>query len=359
MKNKKSTYLMLTGITATTSLGLTSDTFATNIEVDDTIIDQNKIQDKLSRKFILPSDEDIEKMSEEELLDEIKNYDSEIIDMIENINIINGQIEMLENQIKSIDKQKESYLKKENELKKESKNKDFELNKIRAFLNLPSIRLTKNTESNILTIFDKIEERKVTNKKISVNIDYLNISGEHKENYLKEIENLKSYLDEESNKVANTKSKVNLRIEELNRREVQDNNPYISQGSNVDIPNNIETSELIKNIIDITSQQIGIPYLWGGTTQKGFDCSGLLYYSFGKAGISIPRVARDQQKVCEKINYDELKPGDLVFWNNPATHVALYIGEGKIIEAPRTGLNVRSRYIKTTERGINFGRILK
>lgn len=359
MKNKKSRYLILTGITATASFNLKPNIFATNKEAYNTIIDQNKIQDKLTRKFILPSDEDIKRMSEEELLEEIKNYDSDIIDMIENINIINGQIKMLESQIKLINKQKKSYLDKDDELKKESENKSLELNKIKALLNLPSIYLTKDTKNNILTAFNKIEESKVKNEKISTNIDSLDISGEYKENYLKEIEDLKLYLDKESIKVSETKSKVTLRIEELNQREIQNRNPYASQGVNVDIPNNIETSELIRNIIDITSQQIGIPYLWGGTTPNGFDCSGLLYYSFAKAGVSIPRVAKDQQKSCQKINYNELKPGDLVFWNNPATHVALYIGEGKIIESPRTGLNVRSRYIKSTEKGINFGRILK
>lgn len=359
MKNSKNTYLILTGITAMTAFSLTSDSFATDEEANNSIINQNKVQDKLSRKFILPSDEDIERMSEEELLEEIKNYDSDIIDMIENMNIVNGQIEMLENQIKLIDKQKKSYLEKDNELKKESKNKSFEINKIKALLNLPSLYLTKDTETNILNIFNKIEEDKAKNEKIETNIDYLDISGEYKENYLEEIGYLKLYLDKESNKVSETKSKVNLRIEELNRRETQNSNPYSSQGTNVDIPNNIDISDLVRNIIDITSQQIGIPYLWGGTTPNGFDCSGLLYYSFGKAGVSIPRTARDQQKICQKISYNELKPGDLVFWNKPATHVALYIGEGKIIESPRTGLKVRSRYIKTTEKGINFGRILE
>lgn len=355
MKESVKIAFLLCGGTLIMNNSFMIDSFA----LDNLIINKNEVKDKLSRKFILPSDEDIEKMSEEELLEEIKNYDSDIIDTIENLKIINGQIEMLEKQIKIIDKQKSYYLEENVKLKEESKNNSFEINKLKAFLSLPSISLTKEAESSILNLLDKIKEDEVKHEKIQTNINSLNINSEYKECYLKEIEDLKEYLDSESNKVADTKSKVNLRIEELNRRNTQNINPYASQGINVNIPDNIDTSELIKNIINITSQQIGIPYLWGGTTSGGFDCSGLLYYSFGKAGVNIPRVAKDQQKYCQKITYNELKPGDLVFWNNPATHVALYVGEGKIIEAPRTGLKVRSRYIKTTEKGINFGRILK
>lgn len=359
MKNIKNRISFFSGAILLLINSFGFNTFAKDKDENDLIINQDDIKDKLSRKFILPSDEDIAKMSEEELLEEIKNYDSDIIDMIENLKIINGQIETLDKQIKIIEKQKSSYLEKKIKLNEKNKNDSLEMNKLKAFLSLPSIYLTKDTENNLINLFDKMEKNKFKNEKINNNITSLDVSSEYKESYLKEIEELKVYLDSESNKVSDTKSKVNLRIEELSRRNTQNMNPYISQGVNVDIPDNIDASELIKNIIDITANQIGVPYLWGGTTPGGFDCSGLLYYSFGKVGISIPRTAKSQQKYCEKISFDELKPGDLVFWNNPATHVALYIGEGKIIESPRTGLKVRSRYIKSTEKGISFGRLLK
>lgn len=359
MKNIKKMISIFSGGILIVINNFVFNSFAIDEGVNNLIINESEVKDKLSRKFILPSDEDIVKMSEEELLEEIKNYDSDIIDMIENLKIINGQIETLEKQIKIIEKQKSSYLEKNMKLNEKNKVNSSEINKIKAFLSLPSICLTKDTESNILNLFNEIEKNKIKNKKIQTNINSLDISSEYKESYLKEIENLKVYLDSESDKVSDTKSKVNLRIEELSRRNTQNINPYVSQGVNVNIPDNIDASDLIKNIINITAKQIGVPYLWGGTTPSGFDCSGLLYYSFGKVGVSIPRVAKDQQKYCEKISFDELKPGDLVFWNSPATHVALYIGEGKIIESPRTGLKVRSRYIKITEKGINFGRLLK
>ena len=323
------------------------------------IISKEDVKERISRKFILPSDEDIQKMDIEELLEQIKNYDSDIIDMITNMEIINNQIFSLERQIKLIESQKNIYLKEkekiETKVDKDSKN----LNKIKALLVLPTITLNDGIVESIEDVFNENNNNENFGEKIESNSESLLSNYEYKKKHLSELKKLKEVLDRESQRVNETKAKVQLRIEEINRRNIATTNPYGSQGTNVSIPSNIDSSELIRRIIDITAQQIGIPYVWGGATPNGFDCSGLLKYSFGQAGVSIPRVARDQQKASRKISYEELRPGDLVFWNYPATHVALYIGEGKIIESPRTGLNVRSRYIKPTEKGINYGRILE
>lgn len=329
----------------------------TNVNAD--ILSKENLKEKISRKFILPSDEDIDKMSIEQLLEEIKNYDSEIIDMITNMEIINNQIFSLENQIKMFESQKNLYLKQketiDNKISKDNKN----INKLKALLSLPSITLNDGIAESIESVLEDTNNTEKTSEQIESNTDSLLLNYEYKKKHLEDLKILKTMLDEESKKVNETKSKVQLRIDEINRRAVATTNPYGSQGDNVSIPSNIESSELIRRIIDITAQQIGIPYVWGGATPNGFDCSGLLKYSFGQAGVTIPRVARDQQKASRKISYEELRPGDLIFWNYPATHVALYIGEGKIIESPRTGLNVRSRYFKPTEKGINYGRIIE
>lgn len=85
----------------------------------------------------------------------------------------------------------------------------------------------------------------------------------------------------------------------------------------------------------------GTPYVWGGTDPKGFDCSGLIQYSYGKLGVKIPRVAADQFRASTPVN--DPQPGDLVFWKgytNSATnpgHVGMYIGNGQYIQAPKTG----------------------
>lgn len=96
-------------------------------------------------------------------------------------------------------------------------------------------------------------------------------------------------------------------------------------------------------VIGAAEQQLGKPYLWGGTGPDGWDCSGLMQAAYKRgAGIDLPRVSEDQARVGVEVPMDQLLPGDLLFPSeeNPP-HVAMYIGGGRIIEAPRTGLNVR------------------
>ncbi|HEY3682853.1 MAG TPA: C40 family peptidase [Streptosporangiaceae bacterium] len=89
--------------------------------------------------------------------------------------------------------------------------------------------------------------------------------------------------------------------------------------------------------------QLGKPYLWGGTGPNAFDCSGLMYWAYGKAGVHIQRVADDQYFSEPKVAKSDLKPGDLVFFHTEATrsggpsHVGMYIGGGQFVQAPHTG----------------------
>ena len=91
-------------------------------------------------------------------------------------------------------------------------------------------------------------------------------------------------------------------------------------------------------IIAYAKQFLGVPYVWGGSTPSGFDCSGFTSYVFrNAAGINLPRVSRDQQNVGTRISPSQVQPGDLVFRGNPAYHVGIYIGGGQYIHAPQTG----------------------
>lgn len=84
---------------------------------------------------------------------------------------------------------------------------------------------------------------------------------------------------------------------------------------------------------------LGVPYVWGGTTPKGFDCSGLVQYVYKKLGININRVSQAQFLQGTPLTREELMPGDLVFFekNGDVHHVGLYVGNGMMIHAPYTG----------------------
>jgi cell wall-associated NlpC family hydrolase len=95
---------------------------------------------------------------------------------------------------------------------------------------------------------------------------------------------------------------------------------------------------------EIAKSELGVPYLWGGTSPKtGFDCSGLVQYAYGRAGIHIPRVAAEQFDVGTPVGLHQLREGDLVFFKEPngyIHHVGIYVGDYKFIQAPCTGQNV-------------------
>ncbi|MFJ7724975.1 NlpC/P60 family protein [Neobacillus sp. NPDC097160] len=90
-------------------------------------------------------------------------------------------------------------------------------------------------------------------------------------------------------------------------------------------------------VIAYAKQFLGVPYVWGGTTPNGFDCSGFTSYVYRAVGINLPRVSRDQQNVGTRISPSQVQPGDLVFRGSPAHHVGIFIGNGQYIHAPQTG----------------------
>lgn len=103
-------------------------------------------------------------------------------------------------------------------------------------------------------------------------------------------------------------------------------------------------------VADVARKFLGTPYVWGGTSPSGFDCSGLVQYVYKQLGFDLPRISADQARSGKRIDLKDLKPGDLVGWDNSsrnygADHIAIYIGDGKIIEAPRPGESVQISHI--------------
>jgi cell wall-associated NlpC family hydrolase len=91
------------------------------------------------------------------------------------------------------------------------------------------------------------------------------------------------------------------------------------------------------SVVSIALQYLGIPYVWGGASPAtGFDCSGLVMYVFAQVGVSLPHNAAAQYSFGVPVSYDQLQPGDLVFFEGLG-HVGIYIGGGQFIHAPHTG----------------------
>ena len=101
------------------------------------------------------------------------------------------------------------------------------------------------------------------------------------------------------------------------------------------------TSSARTTLLNHGKKFIGTPYVWGGASPKGFDCSGLVHYLYQKQGVSIPRNSREQFSSLPVASNPQ--PGDLVFFrrNGTINHVGLYLGGGKMLHAPQTGAKVR------------------
>jgi cell wall-associated NlpC family hydrolase len=95
-------------------------------------------------------------------------------------------------------------------------------------------------------------------------------------------------------------------------------------------------------IVSIAARYVGVPYVSGGTTPSGFDCSGFTQYVFAQAGISLPRSSADQRYSGTVVSASQAQPGDLIW--TPG-HIAIYAGDGTQIDAPRPGKTIQFRSI--------------
>ncbi|MGH9918515.1 MAG: NlpC/P60 family protein, partial [Nitrososphaerales archaeon] len=110
------------------------------------------------------------------------------------------------------------------------------------------------------------------------------------------------------------------------------------------VSSNVPVSAGAVGAVQAAQSQLGVPYVWGGEDPgAGFDCSGLTQWAWGRAGVSIPRTAEEQYDAIPHVALSALEPGDLLFWDDGTSsvqHVAMYVGNNEVIQAPQTGQTV-------------------
>ena len=108
-------------------------------------------------------------------------------------------------------------------------------------------------------------------------------------------------------------------------------------------PTTTQSQQSPHHALAIAVDMIGTPYRYGGASPRGFDCSGLVYYAYRKAGIYSPRTTTEQYRQSKRVPVSHLQPGDLVFFTisqGKLSHVGIYAGDDRFIHAPSSGKSV-------------------
>lgn len=119
----------------------------------------------------------------------------------------------------------------------------------------------------------------------------------------------------------------------------------------------VRSSSRGTSVVAIASRYLGVPYVYGGSSPRGFDCSGLTQYVYAQLGVSLPRTASAQYSATTRISRSQAQPGDLVFFftGGIVTHVGIYVGGNMMIAAPHTGDVVKKQSIYSAN--VAFGRV--
>ncbi len=342
----------------------------------------------VSNAFAVPSQADLDKV-----MAQIGQLDSEIIQNIDKLDKLNSEIGAKESEVKN---KQEQITKLENDIEKEQELYNQRLRNYYINNNVGSFLMVVLESSSFSDFMERVErvksiaqydkELKTTLKdsisktdkekkdletiltsikddKAQVEIDKQNL--ENKKNEATELMN--KYKDEikaEEDRIENERQEElqrieaeKLRLEEEARKKAEeqkkDEPDRPSRGDDSSIPQG--SYALGDGIVAYAKEFMGTPYVWGANGPNSFDCSGFTRYVYRHFGLSIPRTAASQQDTGRAVSYNELRPGDLVFFGNPAYHVGIYVGGGKYIHAPESGDVVKISNLATA-RGFTGGR---
>ncbi|PEH08639.1 hypothetical protein CP354_02500 [Lactobacillus sp. UMNPBX3] len=130
-----------------------------------------------------------------------------------------------------------------------------------------------------------------------------------------------------------------------------DSNNFSFNGTPVTSNNNPSSTPAVpqgnkgQQVVALARQQIGKPYVWGATGPNSFDCSGLVQYVYRQVGVNLPRTTTQQEYCGHAVSFNNLQPGDLMFWGKygSAYHVGIYTGNGNVLFAPQPGQTVKEQ----------------
>jgi cell wall-associated NlpC family hydrolase len=308
----------------------------------------------------LPAYAEPDELSLEQAVQNIEEYDSEIQSNMDKLDNLKEQILEKENDIKDNENQLES-------AQKEVEEKDNQLAE-----RLKGIQLNGGVQITSLKYLDAlISSGDILDALKRVSLVYQictsdkNLILEAKESKIKLLE-VKENIEKEKTELQKSEEDVEKQIKDLEDQKnellkyVQDNSVLLSGDTGITVPitPSSDITDEAKPLIEEAEKYLKVPYLWGGESPEGFDCSGLMQYVFKSQGIDIPRISQDQQSFAKPISMAEIKPGDLVFnKSSESTHVGMYIGDDMYIQAPHTGDVVKiSRLSKSNMKYV--GRVL-
>ena len=308
-----------------------------------TMQDKNDNNNLISLKKFLPSSVNKDQATKDSAKSVVLNAKKHLIMDKAKLNALKSEHDGLQNDLDNLADQITTQKKVKSNLKTSLDKNDFvrnsfspdRLNKVQQLQDKHD-QLEKQFEDLTSNIIDQTssssksdlaKQKKALSKiqqKMSKSTDNLNQMTGH------EMDNLKVNLNE-----------VNKAIDEAS-----DQSSASSSDNSIISPTTTDNSSTQNAIVKMALKYVGVPYVWGGTSPSGFDCSGLVQYVYSHAAnISLPRVSQSQSTVGKYLgqNWSALKPGDLLFWGGigSAHHVAIYIGNQEFVQAPEPGQNVK------------------
>ncbi len=200
------------------------------------------------------------------------------------------------------------------------------------------IELDKKVTSNT-----RLKQQELNDKKVKLSEQNIKLVALDDENN-KKLDNLKLSKDEQSKLIKEAESQEALLASAVSDSQTRLNETLkqiesIRQTTPKYTPSRGAASVSSNAVVAYASNFLGTPYLWGGTTPAGFDCSGFTQYVYKHFGITLGRTTYDQIKNGYAVSRDELQPGDLVFYGKGGSpsHMGIYVGNGMYIHSPRTG----------------------